>query len=82
MPVKLTLSVEEKVVDAAKTYARKQGKSLSRLVENYLKSISGNEMPEKSFSPQILKLMGSIKLPDGFDYKKELVKAIAKKAGK
>jgi hypothetical protein len=34
---------------------------------------------EENISPSILKLMGSIKLPDNYDYKKELTKGLAKK---
>ena len=43
MTTKLTLTIEEKVISSAKKYAQKKGKSLSNLVENYLKSISSNE---------------------------------------
>ena len=38
MTTKLTLTIEEKVISSAKKYAQKKGKSLSNLVENYLKS--------------------------------------------
>ena len=40
MTTKLTLTIEDKVIDSAKEYAKLKGKSLSHLVENYLKSIS------------------------------------------
>ena len=40
MTTKLTLTMEDKVIDSAKKYAQKNGKSLSHLVENYLKSIT------------------------------------------
>ena len=80
MTTKLTLTVEESVIDLAKKYARKKGKSLSQLVENYLKSVAGgNDDKEENISPKVLKLMGVIKLPDDFDYKKELGKALEKK---
>ncbi|MEO6869719.1 MAG: DUF6364 family protein, partial [Ginsengibacter sp.] len=38
MTTKLTLTIEDKVISSAKKYAQKKGKSLSHLVENYLKS--------------------------------------------
>ncbi len=83
MTTKLTLTIEEKVIDSAKKYAQKKGKSLSHLVENYLKSISANsEEPNENIAPKVSKLMGVLKLPDDFDYKKEVSKAIAKKAAK
>jgi len=37
---KLTLSVDERVVNVAKRYAARQGTSVSRLVEDYLALIS------------------------------------------
>ena len=44
MTTKLTLTIEDKVIISAKKYARNKGKSLSNLVENYLKSISIKEV--------------------------------------
>jgi hypothetical protein len=79
MTTKLTLTIEEKVIISAKKYASRNKKSLSHLVENYLKSISLKEQDENEFSPKVKKLMGSIKLPADFDYKKELASAIGKK---
>ena len=84
MTTKLTLTIEDKVIDSAKRYAQKKGKSLSHLVENYLKSISSEtkENKDDSISPKVLKLMGVIKLPKDFDYKTELGNALAKKHSK
>jgi hypothetical protein len=39
MTTKLTLSIESGVIEQAKSYARSHNKSLSRLIENYLKSL-------------------------------------------
>ncbi|MGV3527308.1 MAG: DUF6364 family protein [Flavisolibacter sp.] len=80
MTQKLTLSVDKNVVDAAKKYAGKRGKSLSRLVENYLRTISTEEK-DHDISPKVKKLMGAVKLSKSFDYKKELSKAIQSKHG-
>ncbi|MEO6133762.1 MAG: DUF6364 family protein, partial [Ginsengibacter sp.] len=66
----------------AKKYAQKKGKSLSHLVENYLKSISVKELNNTGMSPKVSKLMGIIKLPDDFDYKSELTNALSKKYNK
>ncbi len=83
MTTKLTLTIEEKVIDAAKRYAQKKGKSLSHLVENYLKSITSETRDkEENISPKVLKLMGVIKLPKDFNYKTELGNALAKKYSK
>ncbi len=40
MTTKLTLSIESSVIEQAKNYAKAHNKSLSRLIENYLKSLS------------------------------------------
>lgn len=77
MTTKLTLTIEEKVITSAKKYAQKKGKSLSNLVENYLKSISDKETDLNAISPKVTKLMGVIKLPADFEYKKALSNSIA-----
>lgn len=79
MTTKLTLTIEENVISSAKMYARKKGKSLSNLVENYLKSIGSDETDLNSLSPEIRKLMGVIKLPQNFNYKEELKSSLSKK---
>ena len=82
MTTKLTLTIEDKVIDSAKKYAQKKGKSLSHLVENYLKSVTAKENREEVLSQKVSKLMGVINLPDSFDYKKELGSHLAKKMAK
>ena len=79
MITKLTLTIDEVIIRSAKVYAQSKGKSLSHLVENYLKSISAGIEKEEAVSPAILQLKGKLKLPQDFDYKKELAKALSKK---
>jgi len=79
MTTKLTLTIDDAVIAIAKKYAKQNGKSLSDIVENYLMSLSSKGNTEENISPSVLKLMGSIKLPDNFDYKKELTRGLAKK---
>lgn len=79
MTTKLTLTIDEKVISAAKKYAKKKGKSLSNLVENYLKSIGSKETDLNAISPKVTKLMGVIKFPADFNYKKELGNSLSKK---
>ena len=82
MTSKLTLSIDDQVIVSAKKYAKVKGESLSGLVENYLKSISKKESGSFEISPRVQKLMGRIKLPKDFDYKKELGNTLAKKYSK
>ncbi|HZX59917.1 MAG TPA: DUF6364 family protein [Mucilaginibacter sp.] len=79
MTTKLTLTIEGEVIDSAKKYARQKGKSLSDIVENYLKSISVQEITAEDISPRVARLKGVIKLPKDFDYKKEIGNALVKK---
>ena len=79
MTTKLTLTIDDSVIAIAKKYAKQNGKSLSDIVENYLLSLSSKGNTEENISPSILKLMGSIELPNNYDYKKELTKGLAKK---
>jgi len=79
MATKLTLIMDYKVIDSAKKYARQKGKSLSDIVENYLKSISTQEITTEDLSPKVARLKGVIKLAEDFDYKKELGNALVKK---
>ncbi len=48
MTTKLTLSIEEDVIKKAKKISRHQGKSLSKIVEEYLIAISDKEAKKTS----------------------------------
>lgn len=43
MNTKLTLTLEEDVIQRAKKYAKKKGRSLSDIIETYLKIITSEE---------------------------------------
>jgi len=79
MTTKLTLTIDDTVIHSAKDYAQKTGKSLSSVVENYLKSLSSKTSNSEEISPRVRKMMGVIKLPKDFDYKKEIGNALTKK---
>lgn len=80
MNTKLTLTLEQSVIESAKRYAQEKGRSLSDIIENYLRLIT-QEKTEKGMSntPLINSLKGTFKAPKEMDYKKELSKTIAKK---
>jgi len=48
METKLTLRMDEKIIHAAKNYAQKQGVSLSKLVADYLQTISAKATAARS----------------------------------
>jgi hypothetical protein len=82
MRTKLTLSIDEQVVESAKKYASGKGKSLSGIVENYLKLISNTKSSVPEIAPRIKKLMGSLHLPKEVNHKYDLGKEMRKKYSK
>lgn len=80
MNTKLTLTIEQSLIEKAKHYAKSQGRSLSDIVENYLKVIIKEENTKVIDSTPIASsLRGSFKAPKEFDYKEELAKGLSKK---
>jgi hypothetical protein len=80
MDAKLTLSINRDVARKAKVYAKTKGRSLSDLVENYLKLLTKKTpIEETEYSPRVKALLGSVSLPSDFDYKKELGDALINK---
>ena len=72
---KLTLSISQAIIDEAKEYAKSSGKSLSSIVEEYLKSLTKTEKSKKKKTSMELvrELKGSIKLPKDFTSYKEIL---------
>jgi len=81
MKKKLTLTIDNSVLDDAKRYAKAHEISLSLLVENYRANLVKTELPD-IISPRVQKLSGVVKLPKGFDEKKEYKKHLVSKYGK
>ena len=75
MNTKLTLTIEQEVIKKAKAYAKGKNRSLSDIIENYLKILTKEEQKEKAkkLNPIVKSLKGSFKMPEtDMDYKKEL----------
>jgi hypothetical protein len=80
MDAKLTLNIDKDIARRAKSYAKSEGRSLSDLVENYLKLLTKNASIEESeFTPRVKSLLGCVSLPDDFDYKKEISEYLTQK---
>jgi hypothetical protein len=74
MNTKLTLRLNDNVIERAKIYARSHNISLSKMIESYLDSLTKQNEEEKksvSITPLVESLSGVIELPADFDYKKE-----------
>ena len=81
MNTKLTLTIERSVIEKAKKYARNRERSLSDLIENYLKVLTTDDesKDETELSTTLKALKGSFKMPKDFDYKKELIDRLSEK---
>lgn len=80
MDAKLTLNIDKDVARKAKVYAKSKGRSLSDLVENYLKLLTKNSSVQDSeYTPRVKSLLGCITLPEDFDYKREIADSLIKK---
>ena len=80
MNTKLTLTIEQTIIEKAKKYAKSKGRSLSDIIENYLKVITKEESKaDIEITPLTKSLRGSFKAPRDFDYKKELSKGLSQK---
>ncbi len=73
METKLTLRLNDNVIERAKLYARSHDISLSKMIESYLDSLTKEKKEENktSITPLVASLSGVINLPADFDYKKE-----------
>lgn len=80
MNTKLTLTIEHTVIEKAKKYAKDKERSLSNLIENYLKALTKEDSSnEIELTPIVKSLKGSFAAPKNFDYKKELTNRLSEK---
>jgi hypothetical protein len=81
MNTKLTLTIEQSIIEKAKKYANDKGRSLSDIIENYLKLITKEveSTEDEKLTPIVKSLKGTFKAPENFEYKKELLKSLKEK---
>jgi len=82
MSTKLTLTIEDSVIDKAKRYAKYRGYSLSNMIENYLKIVvteTKSQTDDIELSPIVKSLKGTFKAPKDIDYKRSLSKGLTEK---
>ena len=71
MHTKLTLTIEQTIIEKAKKYANDKGRSLSDIIENYLKIITKEDnIKNVDLTPIVSSLKGSFKAPKNFNYKR------------
>lgn len=82
MDAKLTLKLDKETIEGAKRYAEKHQRSLSRLIESYLRSLAEEpQAPYDQITPFIRSISTGVKLPADLDYKKIIAEEILKKHG-
>jgi len=70
MDSKLTIKLDENVIERAKEYASKKKLSLSRLIENYLDSLTRSQDDDFEISPFVKSISTGKSLPNDLDEKK------------
>lgn len=70
MDTKLTLKLSESVIQKAKNYASNKKISLSKLIENYLDSLSSGKEDDFEISPFVKSISSGKSIPEDFDDKK------------
>ena len=83
MDAKLTLKLDKQVIEKAKDYASSQKRSLSRLIESYLKSLIDTDKTKSTddieISSFVKSLRTGVKIPGDFDYKEAYSDYLAEK---
>lgn len=73
MDTKLTLKLNQEIIEKAKRYAVDKNVSLSRLIENYLNSLTSGKSAanEIEVSPFVKSLSSKVNIAVDYDYKKD-----------
>ncbi len=69
MDKKLTLSLDGTIIESAKTYAKSNDISLSKLIESYLATLTKRKRNSSEITPLVESLSGVISLDKDFDAK-------------
>jgi hypothetical protein len=83
MDTKLTLKLDKFVIEQAKEYAASHKRSLSRIIESYLKSLinrdKNDDQSDLEISPFVKSMSTGVNIPADFDYKSEIINHLMEK---
>ena len=79
MKAKLTLSIDEEKIKKIKEYSKKEGISISKIVEDSIDKIITNSSTQKLDASKLIGILG--KAPKDFDWKKERTDYLMEKYG-
>jgi Family of unknown function (DUF6364) len=71
MTTKLTLTVDQSVINRAKKYSKNSGRIISELVSTYFYTLT-KDSSSNSISPKLKKVVGAVRLPKDFNSDDEL----------
>lgn len=69
MDKKLTLSLDQSIIENAKIYAKSNNISLSKLIESYLSTLTRKSDEKFEITPLVKSLSGVIEIPSDFNEK-------------
>lgn len=80
MDTKLTLKLNQEIIEKAKKYASDKKMSLSRIIESYLQSsTSENQKNDLKISPFVKSITSKTTIPLDLDYKKDYSNYLSEK---
>jgi|APHig6443717497_1056834.scaffolds.fasta_scaffold648155_2 hypothetical protein len=79
MNTKLTLSLDQAVIEQAKLFAQSQHQSLSKLIEGYLRQVTRDKETTAPLTPLVAKLSGVLDARKVGDHKHEYTNYLADK---
>jgi hypothetical protein len=83
MDAKLTLKLDKYVIEQAKAYASSNKRSLSRIIESYLKSLidrnKNDDELDIEISPFVKSMSTGVKIPTDLDNKSEFLDLLIEK---
>jgi len=83
MDTKLTLKLDKLVIEQAKAYASSHKRSLSRIIESYLRSLINRDKNDDDsgieISPFVKSMSTGVNIPADLDYKSEIFSHLIEK---
>ncbi len=78
---KLTLKLDQAVIERTKEYAKERHLTLSGMVENYFRALVGARRASWEATPMVRELSGAVSARNGRRWKKRYVDYLADKYG-
>lgn len=79
MDTKLTIKLDEDVIERAKKYASNKKVSLSRLIENYLNALTSEQKAEFEISPFVKSIATGKSVPVDIDARETYRESLSEK---